>query len=117
MALAAPGYGGGMRLLDVESLTEEEIDDLAVRVIRAIRAERAGVSWDVRSVAGYLGCSPQHVRRLIAAGELEGERAAGSRRWAVPVRSMLAYEDRCYAARVEAGGRSPEARSVVEAAE
>jgi hypothetical protein len=115
VALATPGYGGAVGFLDVESLTDEEIDDLAVRAVRAIRAERAGVSWDVRSVAGYLGCSPRHARRLIAAGELEGERAAGSRSWAVPVRSMLAYEDRCYAARVEPDGRSPEARRVVEA--
>lgn len=91
-----------MRSPDIESLTDEEIDDLAIRTLRAIRAERAGASWDVRSVAAYLGCSPRHVRRLIAVGELEGERTAGSRGWAVPVRSMLALEDRRYAARAKA---------------
>lgn len=78
------------------------MNDLAVRTVRAIRAERAGMSWDVRAVAAYLGYSSQHVRRLIAAGELEGERSAGSTAWAVPVRSMLAFEDRRYAARAKA---------------
>jgi excisionase family DNA binding protein len=95
-----------MRSFADESFTDEEVDELAVRVVRAIRAERAGSSWSVRKVADYLGCSTRHVRRLIAAGKLEGERPAGSRAWAVPVRSMLAFEDRRYAARVEAGRRS-----------
>jgi hypothetical protein len=91
-----------MRSPDVEWLTEEEINDLAIRTVRAIRAERAGASWDVRAVAAYLDCSPRHVRRLIAVGELEGERTAGTRAWAVPVRSMLAFEDRRYAAPAKA---------------
>lgn len=108
VALAGQDYREGMKAPDTESLTEEEIEDLAVRTVRAIRAERAGASWDVRSVAGYLDCSPRHVRRLIAVGELEGGRPAGSRAWAVPVRSMLAFEDRRNAARVEAGRRSPD---------
>lgn len=81
-----------MRPNGPEPLTEEQINDLAVRTVRAIRAERHDARWDVRHVAAYLGCSPRHVRRLIAAGELEGERAAGA--WAVPVRSMLSLEDR-----------------------
>jgi excisionase family DNA binding protein len=90
-----------VRSSDTESLTEEEVNDLAVRTVRAIRAERAGAAWDVRSVAAYLDCSRRHVRRLIAAGELEGERTADSRAWAIPVCSMLAFEDRRYAARVD----------------
>ena len=36
MALAGRGYREGMRSPDTESLTEEEIDDLAVRTVRAI---------------------------------------------------------------------------------
>jgi hypothetical protein len=112
VALAGQGYRERMRSPDTESLTGEEIDDLAVRAVRAIRAERAGASWDVRSVADYLDCSPHHVRRLIAVGELEGRRPAGSRAWAVSGRSMLAFEDRRYAARV-GGRRSAERQSVV----
>jgi hypothetical protein len=100
-----------MRSPDTESQTGEEIDDLAVRAVRAIRAERAGASWDVRSVAGYLDCSLRHVRRLIAVGELEGGRPAGSRAWAVSVRSMLAFEDRRYAARVGLAGVRPSAKA------
>jgi len=90
------GYGRRMRSHESLPLTDEEINDLAVRTVRAIRAERAGASWSVQEVADYLGCSTRHVRRLISAGELEGERSAGSRGWAVPVRSMLTFEDRGY---------------------
>jgi excisionase family DNA binding protein len=97
-----------MRSPEPEPLTEEEANDLAVKTVRAIRAERSGASWSVRKVADYLGCSPRHVRRLIAAGELQGERSEGSRSWAVPVRSMLAFEDRSYAARVRADRSSRE---------
>lgn len=100
--LAQRGYGDRMRSPEPEPLTDEEANDLAVRVVRAIRAERSGASWSVRKVADYLGFSTRHVRRLIVAGELEGERPAGSRSWAVPVRSMLAFEDRSYAARAKA---------------
>lgn len=117
VAGASQGYGHGVMSPDTESPTAEEINDLAVRTVRAIRAERAGVSWDVRSVAAYLDCSRRHVRRLIVAGELEGERTADSRTWAIPVRSMLAFEDRRYAARVEADRRSPGARGAVVATE
>lgn len=92
-----------------ESLTDEQVDDLAVRVVRAVRAERAGRSWSVRQVADYLGLSPRHVRRLLAAGEMEGTRDVGSNAWAVPVRSMLAFEDRWHAARATANRPAREA--------
>jgi excisionase family DNA binding protein len=85
---------------DAPELTEDEINDLAVRTVRAIRAERRGASWSVREVAGYLGCSSRHVRRLLFAGELEGERIGQSTVWKVSVASMLAFEDRRYAVRV-----------------
>jgi inorganic pyrophosphatase len=39
VTLATWGYGGAMRPRATESLTEEEINDLAVRTVRAIRAE------------------------------------------------------------------------------
>ena len=96
-ALAKRGYGDRMRSPAPEPLTEEEADDLAVRTVRAIRAERVGASWSVRKVADYLGCTPRHVRRLIAAGELEGKRSPGAGAWEIPVRSMLTFEDRWYA--------------------
>jgi predicted site-specific integrase-resolvase len=42
--------------------------------------------------AERLGVSPQHVRRLIAAGELEAECLPNSRGWQLPMRSILAFE-------------------------
>ncbi len=100
-----------MRSPEDGSHTEDEINDLAVRTVRAIRAERAGASWSVPQVADYLGCSPRHVRRLIAVGELEGVRSSGRGPWQIPVRSMLALEERSYAARATAdrSSREPDA--------
>ena len=49
--------------------------------------------------AGRLGVSPQHVRRLIAAGELEAECLPNSHGWQLPFRSILAFEDRRHASR------------------
>ena len=41
-----------------------------------------------------LGFSRQHVARLIEAGELRGERLEGSRYWKVPLREVVAFEER-----------------------
>jgi len=49
--------------------------------------------------AERLGVSPQHVRRLIAVGELEAEFLANSHRWQLPFHSILAFEERRHAAR------------------
>lgn len=44
--------------------------------------------------AERLGFSRQHVRRLVDAGELVGERLPGSRYWKIPVSSVVAFEER-----------------------
>jgi excisionase family DNA binding protein len=49
--------------------------------------------------AERLGVSSQHVRRLIAVGELEAECLPNSRGWQLPFRSILAFEERRHAAR------------------
>ena len=49
--------------------------------------------------AKRLGVSSQHVRRLIAAGELEAERLPNSHGWQLPFGSILAFEERRHAAR------------------
>jgi hypothetical protein len=49
--------------------------------------------------AKRLGVSSQHVRRLIAAGELEAEHLPNSHGWQLPFGSILAFEERRHAAR------------------
>ena len=51
-----------------------------------------------QEAADRLGFSRQHVRRLIAAGELEGEQMPNSTHWKIPLRSILAFEQRRTAA-------------------
>jgi len=85
---SARTYREGMRSLDTESLADEEINDLAVRSVRAIRAECAGVSW---------GRAKRHrlPRLFPAASSLaDRRRRAGgrARRWAVLVRSVRVFE-------------------------
>ena len=46
----------------------------------------------IATVAEMFDCSDKHVRRLIAAGKLEGIRDGG--RWMVPAESILAYKQR-----------------------
>ncbi len=47
-----------------------------------------------QQAAERLGFSRQHVMRLIACGELNGEQMAGSSYWRVPYASILAFEQR-----------------------
>jgi excisionase family DNA binding protein len=53
-------------------------------------------------VGRRLGFSRQHVARLIEAGELRGERMEGSRYWKVPLREVIAFEERRDQAREQA---------------
>jgi hypothetical protein len=48
--------------------------------------------------AERLGVSSQHVRRLIAVGELEAECLPNSHGWQLPLCSILAFEQRRHAA-------------------
>jgi excisionase family DNA binding protein len=52
--------------------------------------------------AERLGVSAQHVRRLIAAGELEAERLPNSHGWKISVGSIVAFAERSHAARAAA---------------
>jgi excisionase family DNA binding protein len=40
-----------------------------------------------------LGCSRQHVMRLIGYGELPAQKLAGSTYWKIPLASVLAFEE------------------------
>jgi excisionase family DNA binding protein len=87
------------------ALVAEEIDRLlneGVAVAVTIAEERELLSPQL--TANRLGFSRQHVLRLIAAGQLDAERLAGSRYWKIPLSSVLAFEDR----RADAANRSDE---------
>jgi excisionase family DNA binding protein len=47
-----------------------------------------------RQAAAWLGCSRQHVVRLIGSGELPAERLPHSGYWKIPLASVLAFEER-----------------------
>lgn len=49
-----------------------------------------------------LGFSRQHVVRLVEAGELHGERMEGSNYWKIPLRAVIAFEERRERAREQA---------------
>jgi excisionase family DNA binding protein len=47
-----------------------------------------------RQAAAWIGCSRQHVVRLIGSGELTAERLPHSGYWKIPLASILAFEER-----------------------
>lgn len=47
-----------------------------------------------QQAADRLGFSRQHVRRLMEAGELEGDKLPNSTHWKIPLRAVLAFEER-----------------------
>jgi excisionase family DNA binding protein len=47
-----------------------------------------------QQAADRLGFSRQHVRRLIEAGELQGQQLPNSTHWKIPLRAVLAFEER-----------------------
>jgi excisionase family DNA binding protein len=47
-----------------------------------------------QQAADRLGFSRQHVRRLIEAGELQGQQLPNSAHWKIPLRAVLAFEER-----------------------
>lgn len=59
-----------------------------------------------RQAADRLGFSRQHVRRLIEAGELEAEQLPNSTHWKIPLRAVLAFEERRAAAEERADEHS-----------
>lgn len=60
----------------------------------AITVAEESTMLSPQQAAERLGFSRQHVRRLIEAGELEGEQLPNSTHWKIPLRSVLAFEQR-----------------------
>jgi excisionase family DNA binding protein len=93
---------------DIEHLVERvraEIEELlaAGRAVDVTVADRED-ELTPQAVADRLGFSRQHVRRLMDAGELEAHQLPNSTHWRVPLRSVLAFEER----REEAAKRADE---------
>lgn len=85
----------------IPSTLDRQIDDVVAELRRSGHAGPLSVtvaSEEERvspaDAAKRLGFSRQHVRRLIAAGELEAEQMEGSSYWKIPVRSLIAFEER-----------------------
>jgi excisionase family DNA binding protein len=81
---------------------EDQIEELTLELRgRAARGECVAVTIaeeDERlspaQAAERLGFSRQHVVRLVEAGELPAERLEGSRYWKLPLRGIVAFEQR-----------------------
>lgn len=77
------------------SAVTTEIDRLleqGKRVAVTIAEEQEELS--PQQVATRLGFSRQHVVRLIGSGALEARKLPGSSYWKIPLRSVLAFEQR-----------------------
>lgn len=75
----------------VQDAIEDLLDaDKAIAV--TVVDENAVLSPQV--AADRLGFSRQHVRRLIEAGELEASQLPNSTHWKIPMRAVLAFEQR-----------------------
>ncbi len=59
-----------------------------------------------QQAADRLAFSRQHVRRLIEAGELEAQQLPNSTHWKIPLRAVLAFEERRVAAKTRADEHS-----------
>jgi excisionase family DNA binding protein len=77
------------------STVKEAIEGL-LRSDRAITVTVADVDsmLSPQQTADRLGFSRQHVRRLMEAGELRGEKLPSSTHWKIPLREVLAFEER-----------------------
>lgn len=81
------------------STLQEAIDELlAGDTPIAVTVAEENTVLSPQQAAERLGFSRQHVRRLIEAGELEGEKLPGSTHWKLPLQSVLDFEQRRTAA-------------------
>ena len=81
------------------STLQEAIDELlAGDTPIAVTVAEESTMISPQQAAERLGFSRQHVRRLIEARELEGERLPGSTHWKLPLQSVLDFERRRAAA-------------------
>jgi excisionase family DNA binding protein len=70
----------------------EDLLDAEKAIAVTVVDENAMLSPQV--AADRLGFSRQHVRRLIEAGELEASQLPNSTHWKIPMRAVLAFEQR-----------------------
>lgn len=77
------------------SRVQETIENLldSDKAIRVTVAEEDSM-LSPQQAADRLGFSRQHVRRLMEAGELEGDKLPNSTHWKIPLRAVLAFEER-----------------------
>lgn len=81
------------------STLQEAIDELLARDTPiAVTVAEESTMLSPQQAAERLGFSRQHVRRLIEAGELEGEKLPGSTHWKLPLQSVLDFDQRRAAA-------------------
>jgi excisionase family DNA binding protein len=77
------------------ALVAEEIDRLLGEGKRlAVTVAEEQEFFSPQQVADRLGFSRQHVVRLIGYGELPAEKLEGSSYWKIPLKSVLAFEER-----------------------
>ena len=84
---------------DAKATVADEIErllDEGKHVAVTIAEEQEELS--PQQVARRLGFSRQHVVRLIGYGDIEARKLPGSNYWKIPLRSVLAFEERQRAA-------------------
>jgi excisionase family DNA binding protein len=91
-----PTDGDAEQKLSTVKETIERLLDSERPIAVTVAEEDAKLS--PQAAADRLGFSRQHVRRLIETGELEAERLPNSTHWKIPLRAVLAFEERRAAA-------------------
>jgi excisionase family DNA binding protein len=87
-----PAEGDAKQKLSTVQETIEGLLDADKTIAVTVVDENAMLS--PQEAADRLGFSRQHVRRLIEAAELEGEQLPNSTHWKIPLRAVLAFEER-----------------------
>jgi excisionase family DNA binding protein len=87
-----PGQGDARQKLSALQETIEGLLDEDKPIAVTVAEENTVLS--PQQAADRLGFSRQHVRRLIEAGELEGEKLPNSTHWKIPLHAVLAFEQR-----------------------
>lgn len=87
-----PAEGDAKQKLSAVQEAIEALLDADKTIAVTVVDESAALS--PQETADRLGFSRQHVRRLIEAGEIEGERLAGSTHWKIKMRAILDFERR-----------------------
>jgi len=87
-----PAEGDAKQKVSAVQDAIEDLLDADKTITVTVVAENAMLS--PRAAADRLGFSRQHVRRLIEAGELEAGKLPNSTHWKIPMRAVLAFEQR-----------------------